>query len=205
MALLELCTSTCSDRGADSLALRLRDATAAAHQRAEASFGFVHIQQGTLTAPIYGELLTRLRALYVPAERAILRFFSETSEDHTYHAKAPRLVDDLAALGLPHTQVRERDLTFGDREHCVALLYVLEGATLGGRRITTLVHRQLGELGRRATQFFDPYGPALGPRWLETRRFLDHAARRHSLDEALILRRAVQVFTWFGAGLDDAP
>jgi heme oxygenase (biliverdin-IX-beta and delta-forming) len=196
---------TGGEPGGTSLAIRLREATAAAHQRTEASFGFRHIQQGTLTLQIYAQLLVRLRALYGPAERAVLAFLASTRDSLTYQAKSPRLADDLAALGVPPMPARERDLACGDAEHGVALLYVLECATLGGKIITTRVHAQLGPLVRDATTFFDPYGAALGARWLATRRFLDDVAGRHSLDEEMILRRAVQVFTWFGAGLDDDP
>ena len=75
-------------RSVVSLMSRLRDATADAHQRTEASVGFSHIQHGTLTTGIFSARLHRLQALYVPAERAIVAFLARAATPYVYHAKA---------------------------------------------------------------------------------------------------------------------
>lgn len=182
----------------------MRDATAAAHRRTEGAFGFAQIQDGTLTRAIYATLLRRLRALYAPAERAILEFIERAGARYDYQVKHAALVADLAALETP-AGVGVYPLSTSDPEHGVALIYVLEGATLGGQIITARVHAQLGDLGRAATRFFDPHGADCGPRWQSCRRFLDAVVHDHALDEALVLRRATEVFTWYGACLDDEP
>lgn len=192
--------------GPPSLTILLREGTADAHRHIERARGFAEVMDGTLTLDGYRDLLIRLHGLYVPMERAIEELVAAHGPRHGYgyDRKVGALVADLAALGLAAPPAREAVLPGGGSALAAAVLYVVEGATLGGRVISSRVHALLGEPGQRATRLFDPYGAACGPRWLATRRFLDALAARDRLDAGAVIDHARAVFAWFERELDDA-
>lgn len=90
--------------------------------------------------------------------------------DFDARRKVPLLIEDLLALGatvrslagIPRCEClpscAEPSAAFGS-------LYVLEGATLGGRTLLPMVQRQLGLSGARGARFLASYGDQVAPMW----------------------------------------
>jgi heme oxygenase len=90
--------------------------------------------------------------------------------DYESRRKLPALTRDLLALGASHASVsmlprcslvpecRDPAAAFG----CV---YVLEGATLGGRVLLPLVRSRLGLTEQSGASFLASYGEDIGPKW----------------------------------------
>lgn len=122
-----------------------------------------HISYRTLLADLWG--------IYAPleAELAAVRW-SDYGIDFNQRTKAQWLRADLIALGLssrevaalPHaTQlppIRNAADGFG-------VLYVLEGATLGGQIILREIKPNLGLTENAGARFFSSYGADVGERW----------------------------------------
>lgn len=190
--------------GASTFSRRLRTATAEAHRRTERSFGFTQIMDGTLSLDLYRVLLRRLHAIYAPIERAILALVEAATPSYPYRRKLEGLAADLGALGTAPS-LREYDCPPGGLERSAAMLYVVEGATLGGKILAARIDALLGERGRLATRFFDSYGAACGSNWRRTQQVLDDLVYSGRLTEAAVVTEAIDVFTWFGACLDEEP
>lgn len=119
----------------------------------------------------YATLLGRLYGYYQPVEAALAAAaaFHPHGFDCPARFKAGLLRRDLAALGAPADEVprctRLPDLD--TREDVLGVLYVLEGATLGGRVVRKLVHDRLGLTATTGCAFFSGHGDRVGPMWQE--------------------------------------
>ncbi len=90
--------------------------------------------------------------------------------------KTPVLVEDLRALGLSDHDIgqlpRCEQLPAVDSPGaCMGVMYVLEGATLGGQVLRREINKRLGLDEQSGTAFLDVYGALTGPRW---KAFLNH-------------------------------
>jgi heme oxygenase len=138
------------------------------HRRVEAA---VDIVGRTRTAGEYGALLARLYGFYEPFERRLgaVEGLDDLGLDLAARRKAPLLAADLAGLGygsgdlaaLPRCAGLPGPRTVAEAVGC---LYVLEGATLGGRFIRRQVERALGSSGV-GSAFFSSYGEDVGRMW----------------------------------------
>ena len=84
--------------------------------------------------------------------------------------KTPWLVSDLHVLGLSLEEIQALPScaklpTISNHAQGFGCLYVLEGATLGGRQITALL--QSSPVSTSARRFFNSYGSETGARWRE--------------------------------------
>jgi heme oxygenase len=111
---------------------------------------------------------------YAPLESQLLAvpFWQALAFDYKERQKTPRLKQDMLSLGssadalssTPHCT----DLpVLTTPEQLLGCLYVIEGATLGGRVITQHLQKQLGLTPESGGAFFDGYGTKTGPRWKE--------------------------------------
>ena len=148
---------------------RLRKETRAAHSRLEAA---VQIERRVANVPEYTDLLERFYGFYRPLEERLepLGDWSAHGIDFRARRKTPWLEADLLGLGhtpqsitaLPHCTSLPRLTSLA---HGFGCAYVLEGATLGGRQISSIL--QDTSVPEGARHFFSSYGSAVGDRWRE--------------------------------------
>jgi heme oxygenase len=157
----------------------------------------------------YATLLARLYGFYEPFEaeldRAVARWGLRF--DVEARRKAPLLARDLAALdvapaavdGLPRSARIPRPT---NPLAALGCLYVLEGATLGGRLIARHVTQRLGFGPYSGASFFHGYGSAAGPRW---RTFCSVLAAEtcSGVAERAILSGAIDTFVAYDRWLAD--
>ena len=191
-----------SAAGTDILST-LRAATGEAHQQLEDA---VAIEHCVTDLARYRRLLKIFLGFYRPLESrlAALPDWDRYRIDFPARRKTPWLVADLLALeltishvdvlpdcsGLPPTD------TLAGGFGC---LYVLEGATLGGRQITALLRES--PVPTTARHFFNSYGAETGTRWREFLTALESHAAAHGTDRAEIVHAAQETFAclrgWF--------
>lgn len=175
----------------------LRAATGEAHQRLEDA---VDIER-RLTDPIrYRQLLEIFLGFYRPLERAIhvAGGGQEQGLDLSERRKVPWLEADLSMLGLPGPQIEQLpdcpELPRVDAPaRVIGCLYVLEGATLGGRHISAMMARS--SVTAEARRFFGGYGERTGERWREFIAVLErYAAGSGNAENGEIIGGAQETF-----------
>jgi heme oxygenase len=164
----------------------LRAATRDIHTRLHGNPAFAPLAATPPDAPGYIRLLRRLHGYHVPAEAWLFGAASRLLpqlDDLAERRKAHLLGCDLAALG------RAANPTGGvaampQRESIPAVLgglYVVEGATLGGRELGRALAPTLAGLGLAGDdgrRFFLAYGPRQGAMWRRFCGVLETAAAR---------------------------
>ena len=182
----------------------LRATIGDAHQRLEE---VVRIEHRVTDPTAYRQLLEIFLGFYRPLERhlAALPGWQENGVDFQARLKTPWLESDLLDLGstasdlvtLPDSNRLPSADTLAGGFGC---LYVLEGATLGGRQITALMQDSLTP--PTARRFFASYGAETGVRWREFIAALEaYAATANDARRAEIVRGARETFAclhdWF--------
>ena len=154
-----------------TLLARLKGETAPEHLRLERDLGILREDR---TRTEHHELVRRLYGFYRPWEdRAIPVIEAGHPGLARDRAKAPLLRRDLAYLGdsdlaLASVPICRELPALGTLPECLGSMYVLEGATLGGRLISRHLARTLGLGPDAGASFFSSYGVEVGPMW---RRF----------------------------------
>ena len=152
---------------------RLRAETSAIHQDLEDRLDLL----GPLSRARYCLLLKRFLGFHAVLEPR-LDHWHEVSPllDWSHRRKVAGLVADLADLGrhpgvvTPCPRVPNIPTRHGTAV-ALGILYVVEGATLGGRTIAVRLATDEAIAGR-ATRFFTSYGDQLGRRWHDYRDVL---------------------------------
>ena len=185
----------------------LRTATSQMHQQLEA---VVQIEACVAVREKYTERLRRFFGFYRPLEERLfaLNGWTERGVDLPSRRKTPWLAADLRALGLSRGEIEAlpncaKLPTTNDDAQAFGCLYVLEGATLGGRQITALLQRS--PISTDARRFFSSYGSETGTRWREFIVSLEREAETvGEAGRAEIVTAAQQTFTclreWIVAG-----
>jgi heme oxygenase len=182
------------------IAARLKDETRPLHDAVERAVG---IPDRPLTPARYRHLLARFHGYYAPLEDRLGRAdLAPVGLDFGARRKAALLEHDLLALGLAAGAVRDLprcpDLPavdgLGDALGC---LYVLEGATLGGRVITRHVGQTLGLRPGAGCSFFASYRDRVGAMWAEFGAALAAFAAAGG-DADAVVRAAKVTFTTLG-------
>lgn len=151
-----------------SVRFRLRDATTEAHRELEATMA---LAERCADRASYRALLADLFGIYAPLEAALAAVeWDGLGIDFAQRAKAQWLRADLMALGfssrdiaaLPRTsrlpEIQSPADGFG-------VLYVLEGASLGGQLILRQIKPALGLSETAGARFFASYGADVGEYW----------------------------------------
>jgi heme oxygenase len=165
---------------------RLKVATADAHGRVESRARVVErlgdiAEQTALTAAFY--------VLHTEVEAAAAPWLSDhPALDFEARRRTPLLRRHLEALGAPAPRVTEAAKAESSAE-AIGLLYVLEGATLGGKVIRKTVAAGGGDLA--GLDFLDPYGDATAARWRAFLAVLDDVGQA---DPDAAVRGALQGF-----------
>lgn len=142
---------------------QLRERTRRAHLALEAQPSLKRLLSSRLTVDEYGQLLQAMLAFYRPLEAALIPATELLLERHPdpgyrYLPRAPLLADDCRALnrdssGFPEASV-ELEL---DRSEArlLGVLYVIEGATQGGRLIARHLAHTLDVSDESGASFFN--------------------------------------------------
>ncbi|HET9598729.1 MAG TPA: biliverdin-producing heme oxygenase [Anaeromyxobacteraceae bacterium] len=188
---------------------QLRSATRPLHAPLEAA---VALDRPDLRVDHYRGYLSRLLGWHAPLEEALARAPEVPGADVPSRRKASLLADDLVALGLSPAEVaalpRCRALPAVDTAaRLLGVLYVVEGATLGGCHVLRLIAARLPGEVARASRFLRCYGDgrATGERFRAFAALLERATPPGAAGEAACAARDAfrSLHAWFTAS--EAP
>ena len=149
----------------------------------------------------YAGLLGCFHGFYAPLEDALGRVagFEAVGIDFGARRKTPWLAADLAALGRRPGEfpLCESTPAVDSLGRALGCLYVLEGATLGGKVVTKMVASRLGLTPGRGCAFFASYGDRVGAMWGEFRSALADYTTAPAREEE-ILSAAAETFDALG-------
>jgi heme oxygenase (biliverdin-IX-beta and delta-forming) len=148
---------------------RLKLATSSSHTALEDQLPLMHAD---LSLDAYRQFVGRFLGFYAPLETQLLAsaHWPQLAFDYATRQKTPHLRQDLLALGSSAEAVAATPLCAAlppltTPEQILGCLYVIEGATLGGRIITRQLQTQLGLTPDTGGAFFDGYGAQTGAHW----------------------------------------
>ena len=182
----------------------LRAGTAELHIALEKRLPFF---SDTLDTQAFVRLMQAYYGFYLPLENALLRSDAIPADfDLTPRLKAPTLRTDLHALGVSAAALQglsqcEQLPIIDSSAACLGVLYVLEGATLGGQILRREISTRLGLEVDNGAAFLDIYGAATGRRW---RDFIEYLGSRpmSAAERAAVVTAAQTTFSCFERWLD---
>lgn len=148
----------------------LRSGTASLHTALEKRLPFF---SPALNTPHYLRLIQAYYGFYQPLEQRLLESGVVFQDfDLAERLKTPTLHRDLKALGLTEQAIADLPLCGSlpatpSAAACLGVLYVLEGATLGGQILRREIATRLELDASTGAAFLDIYGAATGQRWRE--------------------------------------
>jgi len=154
---------------AHSLPARLKEATAPLHDSVERA---LPLAAPGLTLDAYRRILAAFLGFYVPLEAALIRVARRWPRDLDLlgREKISRLRQDLKTLGATEVDLAAVPLCptvprIEDVPRALGCMYVLEGATLGGRVVSRSIHENLSIDAHGGGSFFQAYGVETAPMW----------------------------------------
>lgn len=163
------------------LTRRLKEATAAQHRAVESLPAMASLTSNRVTRDDYRAYLSRIARVYASLEPPLIAALKTALAAHgvagpEVRPKLPALLADCADEGLAAPQPAPFELP-ASVSAAAGGLYVLEGATLGGRVIARHLRRHLPG-GLPATHFLDFHGDAASAAWQAFSAGLDDLAAR---------------------------
>ena len=151
---------------------RLAGATRDEHQHIENNLLLARLLQADDCVTHYRRVLAGFYGFYRPLEEALLAH-PRVVTDTTLHfrlGKYPLLAEDLHTIGLSQNQLAalprcEELPPHRHWQEVLGVLYVLEGATLGGQLIRKHLLAHLDARWHGALRFYACYGDRVGERW----------------------------------------
>ncbi len=113
----------------------------------------------------YRDHLAQLLAFYAAAETAWKEWLDPVLTDFPARCKTPLLKNDLTALGGVPASTAALIPRLSDSASALGGFYVLEGATLGGQHLLSLVQRNLGLSAEHGASYFASYGTGVVMMW----------------------------------------
>ncbi|WP_017905508.1 biliverdin-producing heme oxygenase [Pseudomonas asplenii] len=159
----------------------LRTGTAERHIALEKRLPFF---SDTLDLPVFRRLMQAYYGFYRPLEHALHDSGVLPADfDLAPRLKAQTLYHDLHTLGLSDEAIDDLPScqalpVIDSGAACLGVLYVLEGATLGGQILRREIARRLGLEADSGAAFLNVYGESTGRRW---RDFIEYLGS-HSMD-----------------------
>ena len=157
----------------------LRQATRAAHTELE---GALNLLNPNLDLDRYRDILARFHGFWTTWQPQIAALVN----DPAFLVPRQRLhllQADLTILGLSQTKLADLprcpELPLANAQEALGSLYVLEGATLGGRVIQRHIDTHLGETARQSCTYFAGYADQTGPMWRSFLHRLDQQPAPH--------------------------
>jgi heme oxygenase len=182
----------------------LRAGTAELHIALEKRLPFF---SDTLDTQAFVRLMQAYYGFYLPLENALLRSDAMPADfDLTPRLKALTLRTDLHALGVSAEVLQnlpqcEQLPGIDSSAACLGVLYVLEGATLGGQILRREISTRLGLEADNGAAFLDIYGAATGRRW---RDFIEYLGSRpmSAAERGAVVTAAQTTFSCFERWLE---
>lgn len=146
----------------------------------------------------YWQVLVAYHHFYQAVEAAIENYLGRCSSGFDYQLRRKRfwLLEDLACGGIDPTAAHWQpvagvaSVVIEDLAQLVGVLYLIEGATLGGQVISRHIQAGLEMAPEHGGRFFHAYGELTAVRWQEFLKFAEQAC-----DTAAKRERAVQTAT----------
>lgn len=193
-----------------NLAVALRHATAEAHAAVEQLPIMLRLTSQAVTRDDYRHYLHVLGGIYVTVETRLYHDLDETLRERLgVRPKLPALLRDLEEQeGIQVSLAKERlDMPNSLDPHgpsaIVGGLYVLEGATLGGRTIARQLRRMLGD-GLGAARFLDFHGEQTSAAWKQFSGALDDLRAEGALIPDEVIAGALATFEYIHGRLAQA-
>ncbi|MBS4080982.1 MULTISPECIES: biliverdin-producing heme oxygenase [Pseudomonas] len=153
----------------------LRAGTADLHIALEKRLPFF---SDALDIQAFQRLMQAYYGFYLPLESALLDSHCIPADfDLTPRLKTATLHGDLQALGVADEAINRLPICsqlpqINSGASCLGILYVLEGATLGGQILRREISARLGLEADNGAAFLDVYGAATGRRWRDFMEYL---------------------------------
>jgi heme oxygenase (biliverdin-IX-beta and delta-forming) len=183
----------------------LREATDWHHRRIEGSPRMTSLMSGSLDDREYAEHLVDLHAFFHSFEAAVLDQHPDVSARFSYdrRLKTPLIEKDLHALGCSLPAESQHFLWQLDSvEDAIGFLYVVEGATLGGRFVARHVENTAG-VSPDATNYFRSYGSERGVYWNAFKENAQALFEERMLDADAVVDAAIEMFECLEGWMND--
>ena len=210
---LDLTPSFAAASALPSVLTRLRFETRSEHEAVERVLDLM----GALTCDGYSRRLVQFYGFYSPLEAALqVRCARQSDSCSEEVSQLPMLLPRLRKSLLLRQDLHHLGITTADLAQCRALppiqtaaevlgcLYVLEGATLGGRTITRHVQGTLGIMPTTGGSFFDGYAGDTARMWNAMRQTLLSGAVDAQAENAMVAS-AVATFACMLNWCESAP
>ncbi len=181
----------------------LRAATAVQHTSLEARLPLTH---PSLDHRTYRRVIEAYYGFHAPLQWTIERFLG-SGKASVERQKIPALRKDLQALGLSAAQIDALPLcddlpVLKHQAHLLGIMYVMEGATLGGQVLRRIIAAKLAIHADNGGEFLDVYGRDTGRLW---KAFLKQLADfDHPDANPHVVNAACATFACFTKWLDQA-
>lgn len=157
----------------------------------------------------YRMVLTALFGFYEPLEAALKRM-PPAGIALAPRLKTANLAKDLVDLGCPARQLKklpqcERLPAMPDPVGALGVLYVLDGASMGGAVILKHLGGKLDEKTLRATRFYEGYGKQTAARWRSLQDAIVEATRLDPAAEERMTASAIATFRSMRVWLEKHP
>lgn len=147
---------------------RLKTETAQLHKETEeVSFG-AKIMSGTLTPAEYAVIIEKNYILHALVEKALKDYTALNNVeglDIADRYKTDSLIADMSLLGKELPSLPNANITINSLEEALGMMYVLEGATLGGAYILKALVRTPSMQDVKTYNYYGVYGDTIGPKW----------------------------------------
>lgn len=147
------------------------------------------------TVTDYAELLEIMYGFYEPVQRAITPFLPA---DRKRGRQSQNILRDLIDIGSPMSsspQLCDVLPCVDGTPDAIGVLYVLEGSTLGGTIIASMIGKQLNIPVDNGFSFFNAYGERTKSMWEEFRSWLNE--NRDDQEKERIITAATETFVTF--------
>lgn len=159
----------------ETCAAWVKRTTRGKHEAAEAVM--MPLIQSATDAPAYGRLLQGMYGFYTPMEQMLTPWVQAMGLHLQDYRKAHLILGDLHVLQQqPPISLCTHLPTISNQWEALGALYVLEGASLGGRVIARML-RAHQAIPAGAFQFFEGHGQNTGSHWKAFIAFLDQQAQ----------------------------
>ena len=172
---------------------RLREATAAVHQRLHGHEGFAAVSAGAVSMADYRALLERLWGFHKAFETALAGAGCAEAAgfDLARRARSGLIEQDLTRLGADAAGIALLETcpdlpppkSLGET---MGALYVVEGSTLGGQQIARALAPLFNARGEEGCRFFLGHGEAHSAMWRAFLIRLEECAREPGAAQAMI-------------------
>jgi heme oxygenase (biliverdin-IX-beta and delta-forming) len=178
----------------------LKEATAEHHERAERSPAMTLLMSERLTLRAYGDILLATYGFVRALEASLLSEAPEITARFSYwqRVKTPFLARDLALIDrdLPASPVNvvSNHWSFERPERALGAMYVMEGATLGGKYVSEHVSRVLGFEPPAGVSYFHSYGKSRGRMWNAFKREANQVIAQEGWEHGVMVDAAKETF-----------